>query len=162
MKIYVAHPDDIDAIAEIARASWEADYPNILNRESVESAVNDWYSREQLEEELTYPWTYMYVAAEGGEVVGFAHAVLAENEGNILRIYVHPDERRRGIGRALFDRIRHELIRHDIERLNAMVLSDNALGNEFYADLGMERDERAETIIGDERFEENTYVLELT
>lgn len=162
MEIYVAHPDDIDAIAEIARASWEADYPNILNRESVESAVNDWYSREQLEEELTYPWTYMYVAAEGGEVVGFAHAVLAENEGNILRIYVHPDERRRGIGRALFDRIRHELIRHDIERLNAMVLSDNALGNEFYADLGMERDERAETIIGDERFEENTYVLELT
>lgn len=159
MEIYVAHPDDIDAIAEIARASWEADYPNILNRES---AVNEWYSREQLEEELTYPWTYMYVAAEGGEVIGFAHAVLAENEGNILRIYVHPDERRRGIGRALFDRIRHELIRHDIERLNAMVLSDNALGNEFYADLGMEHDERAETIIGDERFEEDTYVLELT
>ena len=159
MEIYVAHPDDIDAIAEIARASWEADYPNILNRES---AVNEWYSREQLEEELTYPWTYMYVAAEGGEVIGLAHAVLAENEGNILRIYVHPDERRRGIGRALFDRIRHELIRHDIERLNAMVLSDNALGNEFYADLGMEHDERAETIIDDERFEEDTYVLELT
>lgn len=43
-----------------------------------------------------------------------------------------------------------------------MVLADNALGNEFYADLGMERAERAETIIGNERFEENTYVLELT
>ncbi|MFO7926428.1 MAG: N-acetyltransferase family protein [Halobacteriota archaeon] len=162
MEIYVAHPDDIDAIREIARISWETDYPDILSRENVESAVNDWYGREQLGEELSYPWTYMYVAAENDEIVGFAHAVLAENEGNILRIYVHPDERRRGIGQALFDRIRHELIRHDIERLNAMVLADNALGNEFYADLGLERSERAETVIGDERFEENTYVLELT
>jgi ribosomal protein S18 acetylase RimI-like enzyme len=162
MDIYVAHPDDVDAISEIARASWEADYPDILSRESVENAVNDWYSREQLEEELTYPWTHIYVAADDGEVVGFAHAVLAEDEGHILRIYVHPDERRRGIGRALFDRVRHELIRHDIERLKAMVLADNELGNEFYADLGLELSERAETTIGEERFEENTYVVELT
>jgi len=162
MDIYVAHPDDIDAIREIARASWEHDYPEILSRESVESAVNDWYGRDRLQEELADPWTHIYVATdEDGATVGFAHAVLDGDEGNLLRIYIHPDARRGGIGGALFDRVRHELLRHDIERLNAMVLADNELGNHFYEDRGLELTDRTETRIGGEAFGENTYVLEV-
>ena len=160
--LYVAQPDDIDAIRGVAKASWEHDYPEILSRESVETALNDWYSRDRLREELADPWTHIYVAADGdGSVVGFAHGVLDGEAGNILRIYVRPDARRRGIGEALFDRVRHELRRHDIARLNAMVLADNELGNEFYADRGFELADRAETTIGGERFGENTYVLDV-
>lgn len=161
MKIRVAHAEDIDAIRELARVSWETDYPDILSRENVENAVNDWYGRERLREEFSYPWTHIYVAMDDGELVGFAHAVLAEDEGTILRIYVHPKARRRGIGRALFERTRDELQRHDIDHLNAMVLADNDLGNEFYTDLDLELTEKGETMIGDESFEENRYTLDL-
>lgn len=162
MELYVAHPDDIGAIRDIARASWEHDYPGILSRESVQTAVNDWYGEERLREELADPWTHIYVATdEGGSIVGFAHAVLDGDEGNVLRVYVHPDARREGIGEALFERVRRELVRHDIARLNAMVLADNAIGNEFYADRGFELVERAETRIGGEAFEENTYAIEI-
>ncbi len=162
MNIYVAHPDDIDAIRGIARASWETDYPDILSRENVEAAVNDWYGHDRLREELEDPWTHIYVAVDDDETVGFAHAVLSGDEGNLLRVYVHPESRRGGIGRALFDRVRHELLRHDIDRFNAMVLADNGIGNEFYADRGLELTEQAETRIGEESFTENTYSLELT
>jgi len=161
MELYVAHPDDIGAIRDIARASWKHDYPDILSRESVETAVNDWYGEDRLRNELADPWTHIHVATDGeGSIVGFAHAVLDGDEGNVLRVYVHPDARREGAGEALFDRVRRELVRHDIDRLNAMVLADNAIGNDFYADRGFELVERAETRIGGEPFEENTYADE--
>jgi GNAT superfamily N-acetyltransferase len=158
MDLYVATPDDIDAIRHVAKASWEHDYPEILSRESVEAALNEWYSRDRLREELADPWTHIYVAAdEDGSVVGFAHGVLGGGAGNTLRIYVRPDARRHGIGEARFDRVHHELRRHDIVRLNAMVLADN----EFYADRRFELADRAETTTGGERFRENTYVLDI-
>ncbi|WP_181691155.1 GNAT family N-acetyltransferase [Natronomonas sp. LN261] len=170
MDLYVAHPDDVGAIREIARTSWEHDYPDILSRESVEAAINGWYGHDRLREELEDPWTHIYVATadDAGEgagthgIAGFAHAVLDGDEGHLLRIYVSPDARRNGIGKALFDRVHHELGRHDIDRLNAMVLADNELGNEFYADRGLVLAERAETTVGEETFEENTYSLDLT
>lgn len=139
----------------------EHDYSEILSRESVESAVNDWYGRDRLQAELGDPWTHIYIATDGdGVTAGFAHAVLDGDEGNLLRLYIRPDSRREGVGGALFDRVRHELFRHGIERRNAKVLADNELGDQFDEDRGPELVGRAETRIDGESFGENTYVLE--
>lgn len=161
MSVYVAHPDDIPAIREIARDSWRNDYPDILSRENVEETVDDWYGDEQLRAALEDPWTQIFVAVEPSDIVGFAHAVLGEHEGNVLRLYVRPGARRQGIGSELFERCRTELGRHDIEQLNAMVLAANDIGNGFYQNLGLERSDRVETTIAGETFEEHTYSVQL-
>lgn len=82
-----------------------------------------WVSREDLEavaklEELCFsiPWStnaieeafanelYRFVAVEeNGSVVGYANFRIVADEGEIERVAVHPDSRRRGYGRKLME-----------------------------------------------------------
>ena len=98
---------------------------------------------------------------DGERVVGFAHAELGRDEaGYILRLYVHPDYRHRGVGRRLLERARDDLFDHGAERINAMVLAANEPGNEFYRSFGFEKVAAGETTIGGESYREHTYALE--
>ena len=55
----------------------------------------------------------MWAAEEGGELVGFASAVLqtssAEPGAAVANVYVHPERRRRGIGARLWERVEEHL-----------------------------------------------------
>lgn len=162
MTVRAATEDDLDAIRRVAERSWETDYPEILTRETVETGVNEWYALEQLTVELNHARTLLLVAEREGTVVGFAHATWsdAEDEGYILRIYVDPDHRRENLGRELLERTCGELSERDIERISAMVLSENGPGNAFYERFGFALVDESETMIGDDAYRENRYVLE--
>jgi len=160
MTVRLATPDDVTAINQVATAAWETDYP-LLTQETVEDGVGDWYAPEQIESELVESQTLLLVAEREGRVVGFAHATWHETDrvGYILRLYVHPDYRREGIGRSLLEQTCKELFEHDIHRINAMVLSANEPGAEFYEGFGFEFADESETEIGGERYPESRYVL---
>jgi ribosomal protein S18 acetylase RimI-like enzyme len=177
MDVREASAADVDAIREVARAAWETDYPGILSRETAVRGVEEWYESDHIAGELTGSRTRLFVACldssdvVGGDdgtggggadrVVGFAHAELGRDDrGYVLRLYVHPDHRHRGIGRRLLERTRDDLFEHGAERINAMVLAANEPGNEFYRRFGFEKVTEGETTIGGERYLENTYALE--
>ena len=175
MTVREATADDVDAIREVARAAWRADYPEILTRETVERGVEEWYESDQLAGELAGSRTRLFVAsandgvddgvckddAEDARVVGFAHAELGrDDQGYVLRLYVHPDYRNRGLGRRLLERTRDDLFAHGAERINAMVLAANEPGTEFYRRFGFEKVAEGETTIGGETYPEHTYALE--
>ena len=162
MTVREATADDLEAVREVARAAWAADYPDILTRETVERGVEEWYESDQLEGKLTGSRTRLFVACEeDGRVVGFAHAELGrDDEGYVLRLYVHPDYRNIGFGRRLLERTREDLFAHGAERINAMVLAANEPGNAFYRAFGFEKVDEGETTIGGEPYREHTYALE--
>jgi len=199
MTVREASADDVAGVREVARTAWEADYPEILSRETAERGVEEWYESSHLDEGVTGSRTRLFVACVDGtdesdstddgervdeadgvddatgaedaesaedaedaaEVVGFAHAELGgDDEGYVLRLYVHPDHRNRGLGRRLLGRTRDDLFAHGAERINAMVLAANEPGNAFYRSLGFEKVEEGETRIGGETYRENTYALE--
>lgn len=152
--------DDIEAIERIANASWTADYPEILSRDTAtDEAVEEWYGSETLERELDAPGSVVLVATDGDEVIGFSHAVVTGGEATILRLYVHPDHRREGIGKDLLGHTIREAASRAADRITAMVLSENDLGNAFYRSAGFDPVETGETTIGDEQYEETTYEL---
>jgi ribosomal protein S18 acetylase RimI-like enzyme len=160
MTIREASASDVEAIRDVARASWDADYPEILSRETVEAGVEEWYAVDRIREAVENPRDRLFVAEEGGDVLGFAHAVLTGgDEGHLLRLYVAPDARRRGVGHELLDRVCEDLFDYGVDRVYAMVLSDNEVGNAFYRDLGFEKTGEGETTIGGDTFGENTLVL---
>lgn len=152
---------DLDAIQRIAEQSWVEDYPDILTRETAEEVVNDWYAPEQLEETLEQDRTLLLVAERGETIVGFSHSIWndADAEGYILRLYVHPDHRREGVGTDLLERTCAALFEQEVDRINAMVLAGNDPGNEFYETFGVGFVNQRETTIGDETYEENRYVV---
>lgn len=157
MNIRHAKPDDVAGIREVAKRSWETDYPKILNRENVEEIVNEWYEEGQIMEELETEDSIIAVAEEDGAIVGFGHGIWARRTGHILRVYVDPDHRGEEIGRQLLATVRDSLLNRGSDRIQAMVLAENEIGNQFYRDAGFEKIDEGETTIGGETYTENVY-----
>jgi ribosomal protein S18 acetylase RimI-like enzyme len=160
MEVRSADAGDVDAIRGIARRSWQRDYPGIASRETIDDRVEEWYGSDRMRAAVADPGTVVLVADAGDAVVGFAHATVSMETwtGSILRLYVDPDRRGEGLGGTLLDATVEKLGDRDCERIEAMVLADNELGNEFYRAAGFERVATGETVIGDGRHEEHRYV----
>jgi ribosomal protein S18 acetylase RimI-like enzyme len=143
---------DIAGIQRVAERAWRSDYA--LTRETAEAAVRDWYGGERMRAEVDSDDSPVVVADDDG-VVGFAHGVISPTEGfgTVLRLYVDPDRRREGLGRALLEAIEARLA-EDCHRLQATVLSANEAGRAFYRAAGYEETGESETTIGGEQYPE--------
>lgn len=160
MEVREATPDDAEAVNDVARRSWEHDYPAILSRETIAETVEDWYDPERIAADAASDDALVMVAEEDG-IVGFSHAVRRDPRGGtILRLYVDPGYRGEGRGTTLLEQTCGALFDRGIERVEAMVLAENDPGNEFYREFGFERVDRNETVIGGESYDENVYTLE--
>lgn len=159
MAIRTASEADVDAVREVARRSWETDYPGILTRETATAGVDEWYAPYRLADEVDRDETLLLVADREGDVVGFAHGVWSDGEGYVMRLYVHPDHRRRGVGRALLVDVCDALFDRGATEVSATVLSANEPGRRFYERFGFEFRDEAETTVGGEGYPESRYVL---
>lgn len=161
MPIREASHDDVDSIHRVAEASWETDYPDVLSRESIEAGVDDWYSEERIRESITWSRSHMLVYEHDGEAVGFVHADLnlEDDVGHVLRVYVHPDHRRGGIGGELLEAACRALFDEGAGPIRAMALESNELGDQFYRNFGFEPVSSEEVMIGEELYRETTYEL---
>jgi len=159
-----AATEDVPEIIGVAERSWEHDYPDILTRESTREAVTEWYDADRLELDAVAADTGLIVACEDadedrtGPVIGFVHGVVDEATGTLLRVYVDPEYRGEGVGRALVEYAIDDFGTRGVQRVEAMVLAANEPGNEFYRSLGFELVQRATTTVGGEPHDENIYL----
>lgn len=172
---------DVALIRAVAGASWERDYADLLTRDTVAAGVNDWYDESTLAELVADERTPVLVAEvetrtrtgeteseteeterAGGDdaaVVAFAHGYVDGETGHVLRLYVHPDERRSGTGEQLLAATVDALADRGSERIDATVLAANEQGRAFYEAQGFEQVAVAETTIGGEAYPECRYRL---
>jgi ribosomal protein S18 acetylase RimI-like enzyme len=159
MHVREATTEDVPAVRRVAERSWEADYPDIVSRETASEGVEQWYGSERVHEELARADTALLVAEAREEVVGFAHAVWGGEEGTVLRLYVDPDHRRAGVGGDLLAATVARLREAGVDRVKATVLAGNDPGNAFYEAHGFEREPGTqETEIAGGRHEEHVWV----
>ncbi|MFL6076013.1 MAG: GNAT family N-acetyltransferase [Mycobacteriales bacterium] len=81
----------------------------------------------------------LLLAEEDGRIVG---SLIAGWDGwrcHLYRFAVHPDHRRRGIGRALLDAAERRFREAGGQRADAMVLDDNDLAHHAWAAAGYTR-----------------------
>ena len=173
MEIRDATDDDHDAIREVARDTWHATYDE-LDAEMIDETVAEWYADDELESaiegwyadgglaiELDALETEFLVAEVDGEVVGFTHGIVQGEEGDVLRMYVHPDHQGEGIGSALHERLCDRLEEAEIERIRALDLASNDAARAFYQSHGFEETDEGTVRIDDEEYEEAVYTLDL-
>ncbi|WP_435176169.1 GNAT family N-acetyltransferase [Halorussus sp. AFM4] len=165
MQIRDATDDDIPTIRSLAREAWTEAYGDAVPESVIEDAVSQWYAEETMTRLLGDDEQVCLVATDedgearrasedasgerseprAGEVVGFAHGATDEDEGDVLRLSVRPDRWGEGIGSALLEAVEERLTAMGAERIQAMVLADNEMGNAFYEDRGFEKTGEAET-----------------
>ncbi|QCS40978.1 GNAT family N-acetyltransferase [Natrinema versiforme] len=169
MEIRPATLDDRDRIRAVARETWHETYDE-LDAETIDETIDEWYGDEALETALSKPGTAFLVAEKreaqrasetDGKIVGFTHGVVSEEEGDVLRMSVHPDHQGEGIGTALYERLREDLRDFNMERMRAIDLASNDGGREFYEQHGFELTDEDDVEIGGERRREVVYTLEL-
>jgi ribosomal protein S18 acetylase RimI-like enzyme len=159
MDVRPATRSDLAALRAVARRSWEHDYPEVRSRETVTETVAEWYGDDRLRDELADPDTDLLVAVDG-EVVGFAHVVRspAADTAAILRLYVDPPARDRGVGETLLDHAVQRQYDAGVDRVEAMALAQNDAADGFYRAAGFEHDSTARTRLGEQFHEERVYV----
>jgi GNAT superfamily N-acetyltransferase len=129
-----ARPADVPAICQLIRdlASYEKSLPEVTG---TEDDLRQALFAEQ-------PAVFAHVAEQGGEIAGFAlwflnfstwtgrHGIYLED------LYVRPDMRRSGLGRALLAELARICVQRGYARLEWWVLDWNQPAREFYAALG--------------------------
>ena len=160
MELRPATLDDRKAIRTVARETWHDTYDE-LEAETIDATIDEWYGDEALETALSEPGTAFLLAEKDGDVVGFTHGVVTGEEGDVLRMSVHPDHQGEGIGTALHERLREDLQDFNMARMRAIDLASNDGGQRFYEEQGFEQTGEGTVEIGDEERQEAVYTLEL-
>ncbi|WP_121744238.1 GNAT family N-acetyltransferase [Natronorubrum halophilum] len=188
MNIRPAESGDFEAIKAVAREAWHDAYDE-LEADLIDRTVDDWYTDDSMP--LGAPGTVVLVvesaerhrgnadrsrpvedeeesanesrseSGDGGDIVGFTHAVAQGETADILRMYVQPDAQGEGIGTDLHEYLLEQLEIYDVERVRSFDFAFNDTSRRFYERLGFERTDTGEVTIEGEQYDEAVYTLDL-
>ena len=107
---------DVPGIARVAFHTWNITYAQSVALHNRQKFLAQAYAPQALRDAIAQAHSWFYVAAQGRKVVGFAQFVCRcdtlstvdeassipnGGQAELVRIYVHPDHQRHGIGQAL-------------------------------------------------------------
>jgi ribosomal protein S18 acetylase RimI-like enzyme len=146
LKLRAARSSDLDAIAGIHVAGWQAAYrgilpDSILDGLKVSERAGLWAHW------IFGPGVHTVVGEVGEEVVGFVRLCPARpiadpppDAMEVTHLYVDPSRQQRGTGQALLDRAVDLASEEQFARLILWVLEANHLARRFYERFGFEPD----------------------
>ena len=100
---------------------------------------SDAWSRQSLLETYEQRQSFITVAEEDGNIIGYCIIYFVMDEGEIARIAVHPKEQHRGVGRQLLDYTCEICREKKIRRLMLDVRESNIPARKFYEHYGFEK-----------------------
>ena len=98
--IRLADEHDVDAIARFGAAVIPPHYEPLIGKAAAQEQVDRWWARERLTAALSNG-VLLVAVDDANQLVGVAEVGRWEGDPVIWKLYVHPERRGRGIGRAL-------------------------------------------------------------
>ena len=153
MTVRLATPDDADALADAHIRGWQTAYRGlvpdaILDGFSMERRVAWWRTTLADRTDDDHVWTWVAEAPDG--VAGFVYTGAARPEpvdalppdgaGEVFAIYLRPERRGEGYGRALFTRAVDDLTARGYAPTIVWVFEANPTGRRFYEAAGFAAD----------------------
>jgi GNAT superfamily N-acetyltransferase len=133
-------PDDVEAIQQVAGASWRATYADIFTPEFIEDFLERAYNTEVLRQAIVAERSIFLIACDIKGAIGFAQTGFLRNGvAELFRLYVQPSSQRTGAGTLLLAETETWLAQQDVSGYGAFVHSRNEIGKAFYAKAGFVR-----------------------
>lgn len=129
--------DDVPGIRRVAQSAWNAVYDDILQQDTIDAVLDEWYAREQIRQHVEDDDLSFFVADDGGGVRGYVSG--GKNElgtGEVAAIYVHPEHWRRGIGTRLIDHFEAHGRERGWDSMQIRVIAENDVARSFYEKHG--------------------------
>ena len=144
-----ARDGDAAAIVDICTRGYRRTYPDLLSPVFIERMIAEFYHVERVSKEIPAAppgWLGYQVAEEDGRVVGTAAGGLTTpGVGELFVLYLDPDERGRGLGTLLLDRITAQIRELGATQMWVAALDGNQMGIPFYEARGFRKVERRRT-----------------
>ena len=118
----------------LVRPFKESDLPDILKLES--ECFNEPYSKELLLREVTLPITRIFVAQKGEEVVGYVFGWVVGETGELNRIAVKEELRKKGVGKRLLKEFIERIKEEGVKELFLEVRKSNTPAINLYKSFG--------------------------
>jgi GNAT superfamily N-acetyltransferase len=148
VEVRAAVVEDAEQIADVHVRSWQAGYRGLLPQDYLDGLdpAARVPARRQLLEASDLPRTGTLVAADDGQVVGFAHVGPSRDEdadssvGEVFAIYLAPGAWGKGHGRELMAAALADLVQAGYRQATLWVLEPNARARRFYEAAGFRPD----------------------
>ena len=99
-------------------------------------SLKETWSLGSIEQELSNKFARYIVCKDGDKVIGFIGAWLIASEGQITNLAVHPDYRKKGIGKKLMKSLISSLKEEDCNAITLEVRESNTVAKNLYKNLG--------------------------
>jgi ribosomal protein S18 acetylase RimI-like enzyme len=152
--------DDVTGITEVARYTWDVTYAHSMGVHNRRTFLNQAYAPEALYKAIEHEPGWFYVAVQMGTVVGFAQYLRRfDAQGELVRIYVHPDHQRRGVGRAFLATGLTAMAATGVTFCYASVEVNNTAACTFYERFDFRRHREYGRFLGDQIIRLVEYVV---
>ncbi|PSH02439.1 MAG: hypothetical protein BRC26_00555 [Nanohaloarchaea archaeon QH_8_44_6] len=152
MKIRDAKPEDAGDIQQAAEQTWKETYIEILDRDTIDRIINDWYEEDSLKQDIKES-DHFYIIEVEGELAGFIHASVENTVAKLHRLYIYPDYWRQGFGTELYYEL-EEKLSSVTDKVRLKVIPENDLAIRFYHEIGFETVEEEKTELKGEEVEQ--------
>lgn len=155
MNVRQADDADIETIRDIAQQSMRASYA--VSPATLDTIVEERFDTDAVRDRLDE--RTVAVAEANDSVVGFVEGGVVDGVGELHWLHVHPEQRGRGAGTALFEWARDMLRERGASDVHALVLDANSEGDEFFERFGYERIDHRDFGLSGETLREHVYAV---
>jgi ribosomal protein S18 acetylase RimI-like enzyme len=142
---------DVNGVTEVARHTWDVTYTQSVAPHNRRRFLDRAYTPQTLREAIGHQGGWFYVALQGETVVGFAQYVRRfDVQGELVRIYIHPDHQRRGIGRGFLATGLAAMTVTGISLCYVSAEANNAAARAFYERFGFRLHREYGRFLGDQ------------
>ncbi len=121
----------------MARHTWNATYAHSIAAHNRQQFLDRVYTHKAIRAATKRGSVWFYVAVQAETIVGLAQYLRrCDGQGELVRIYVHPDHQRRGIGRSFLAAGSTAMAEKGINHCHVSVEASNVEARSFYARFG--------------------------
>jgi len=158
--------EDLEQVVDIQIRGWQTAYRGIIS----DSYLDSMNKKERLEKrKKDYNQNRFIVAVLNGKIVGFCRFVENNSfstningvDSEIMALYVEPNLKRNGIGKALFEYVKKDLKCQNKKLMILWCLKENKLSRIFYEKMGGHIVGEKDFILENKTYKEVGYIYSL-